>query len=56
MNQAGYARSIKRLRRRTGNMRVSSSLSKIPYGGFSQYGFKLEVRVFPLDLRQQARS
>ena len=35
MNQAGYARSIKRLRRRTGNMRVSSSLSKIPYGGFS---------------------
>ena len=47
MNQAGYARSIKRLRRRTGNMRVSSSLSKIPYGGFSQSGFKLEVRVFP---------
>jgi hypothetical protein len=35
MNQAGYARSIKRSRRRTGNMRVSSSLSKIPYGGFS---------------------
>ena len=35
MNQAGYARSIKRLRRRTGNMRVSSSPSKIPYGGFS---------------------
>ena len=34
MNQAGYARSLKRLRRRTGNMRVSSSLSKIPYGGF----------------------
>jgi hypothetical protein len=35
MNQAGYARSIKRSRRRTGNMPVSSSLSKIPYGGFS---------------------
>jgi len=35
MNRARYARSIKRLRRRTGNMRVSSSLSKIPYGGFS---------------------
>jgi len=35
MNQAGYARSIKRSRRRTGSMRVSSSLSKIPYGGFS---------------------
>ena len=35
MNQAGYARSIKRSRRRTGNRRVSSSLSKIPYGGFS---------------------
>jgi REP element-mobilizing transposase RayT len=35
MNRAGYARSIKRSRRRTRNMRVSSSLSKIPYGGFS---------------------
>ena len=35
MNQAGYAGSIKRSRRRTGYMRVSSSLSKIPYGGFS---------------------
>jgi hypothetical protein len=35
MNQAGYAKSIKRSRRRTGDMRVSSSLSKIPYGGFS---------------------
>ena len=56
MNQAGYARSIKRLRRRTGTMRVSSSLSKFRTAGFPQYGFKLEVRVFPLDLRQQART
>jgi len=35
MNQAGYAVSIKRSRIRTGNICVSSSPSKIPYGGFS---------------------
>ena len=35
MNRAGYALSIKRSRRRTGSTCVSSSLSKIPYGGFS---------------------
>jgi len=35
MNQAGYALSIKRSRIRTGNICVSSSPSKIPYGGFS---------------------
>ena len=35
MNRAGYALSIKRSRIRTGNICVSSSPSKIPYGGFS---------------------
>ena len=35
MNRAGYARSIKRSWKRTGYRRVSSSLSKIAYGGFS---------------------
>jgi len=35
MNQAGYAVSIKRSRIRTGLTCVSSSPSKIPYGGFS---------------------
>ena len=35
MNQAGYALSIKRSRIRTGYTCVSSSPSKIPYGGFS---------------------
>ena len=42
MNQAGYARSIKSSRRRTGKMRVSSSLSKIPYGGFNAVRLQTE--------------
>jgi hypothetical protein len=47
MNQAGYALSIKRSRIRTGNTCVSSSPSKIPYGGFSPVRLQTGVGIHP---------
>jgi hypothetical protein len=47
MNQAGHAKAVKRLRRRTGNTRVSSSPSKIPYGGFSPVRLQTGSRGIP---------
>ena len=47
MNQAGYAMSIKRLRRRTGSTCVSSSPSKIPYGGFSPVRLQTGIGIQP---------
>ena len=47
MNQAGYALSIKRSRIRTGNTCVSSSPSKIPYGGFSPVRLQTGIEIHP---------
>jgi hypothetical protein len=59
MNQAGYAISIKRSRRRTGSTSVSSSPSKIPYGGFSpvrlQTGIGIPPRSSPAGSNLSAR-
>jgi hypothetical protein len=56
MNRAGYARSIKRSRRRTGYMRVSSSLSKIPYGGFSRVRLQTGSGIQPRPSRSDPGS
>jgi hypothetical protein len=47
MNQAGYALSIKRSRIRTRSTCVSSSPSKIPYGGFSPVRLQTGVGIPP---------
>jgi hypothetical protein len=47
MNQAGYALSIKRSRIRTGSPCVSSSPSKIPYGGFSPVRLQTGIGIHP---------
>ena len=47
MNQAGYALSIKRSRIRTGSTCVSSSPSKIPYGGFSPVRLQTGIGIPP---------
>jgi hypothetical protein len=47
MNQAGYALSIKRSRIRTGYTCVSSSPSKIPYGGFSPVRLQTGIEIHP---------
>ena len=47
MNQAGYAQSIKRSRIRTGSTCVSSSPSKIPYGGFSPVRLQTGIGIPP---------